>query len=211
MVVAKSSKFKQGSVLLQKDSFEAKLRRQAKILLSLQSIVILAGLYFGRTLFFNSELDHKSENVIGAELTASHILLCIEMFLAWGYQANRSANRSKMEHLLNFSPIARKSDQIILGLVPMCEGMLKSISLQYPEIGKKFLEGRLGRKDRELVMDCIQSYFKEHSNEAKKVVNLLTAVHAPQDVIDRFVAKYVPDTLSFRMAQKLARRERKDA
>jgi hypothetical protein len=111
----------------------------------------------------------------------------------------------RLKKLLNDENLRADIDRELVKMAPMLQDMLKNISKNYPETGKKLLENNLSEKDSKLIIEFMRVYLKAHPKDARQFVNLLSAAQMPQDLIDRFIAEFVSDTISFRMAQDMSK------
>ena len=121
-----------------------------------------------------------------------------------GYDKDYSKYENRLKQLMQDEKVSADINRELVRLAPVLENMLKAISEKYPETGKKLLENKLSEQDATQIADFMRKYLKEHPNNANQFVNLLTVTQAPQKIIDKFVAEYVPGTITFNIAQKMA-------
>ena len=130
--------------------------------------------------------------------------LMVTIFGFAGYDKNYSEYENRLKELMQDEKVSEDINRELVRLAPVLENMLKAISEKYPETGKKLLENKLSEQDASQIADFMRNYLKAHPNYANQFVSLLTVTQTPQEIIDKFVAEYVPGTITFNMAQKLA-------
>lgn len=69
--------------------------------------------------------------------------------------------------------------------------------------------GELTDENAERISRSVRQYLLANPDEVRKFVNVLTVAEVPQDVIDSYIMQYVPDTISFSMAQKMVKQKGK--
>ena len=111
--------------------------------------------------------------------------------------------KERLEKLLQDENLRADIERELAKTAPMMQDMMRKISEEYPETGKKMLENNLSEQDSKLILEFMRAYMKTHQKDARQFVNVMSAAQMPQDLIDRFIAEYVSDTISFNMAQGL--------
>jgi len=119
------------------------------------------------------------------------------------YHPDYAEYKERLEKLLQDEKLRADIERELAKTAPMMQDMMRNISEEYPEIGKKMLENNLSEQDSKLILEFMRAYMKAHPKDARQFVNLMSATQMPQDLIDRFIAEYVSDTISFNMAQGL--------
>ena len=117
--------------------------------------------------------------------------------------------KGEISELLKSKTVDANFNHELVRLAPMMQNISKQIVEKNPSIAKRLMQNDLTDKDAEKVTEFVRKYLLTHPDDARKFVNLLTVADVPQDVIDAYIAQYVPDTLSFNMAQKLMKNREK--
>ena len=94
----------------------------------------------------------------------------------------------------------------LVRLAPVFQTMIKQIAAKNPEISKSLRNGDVDAWNVDKVADAVREYLTKHPDDARKFVNLFTVAGVPQEAIDFYIATYVPDTLSFSMAQQIMKK-----
>lgn len=205
----KVSKFERGKVMLADEALEDQLKeiKEKKVNTTFNGYLMLL---FGTLLTIspavsgriNDGLERRLFVTVGAIISFWGVLANITGLIK--YKEDYSEYENRLKQLMQNEKVGADINRELVKLAPLVEDMLKAISEKYPETGKKLLENKLSEQDATQIADFMRKYLKEHPNNANQFVNLLTVTQAPQEIIDKFVAEYVPGTITFNMARNLA-------
>jgi hypothetical protein len=205
----KVNKFEQGKITLADEALEDQLKeiKEKKVNTTFNGYLMLL---FGILLTIspavsgriNDGLERRLFVTVGAIISFWGVLAIITGLIK--YKEDYSEYENRLKQLMQNEKVGADINRELVKLAPLVEDMLKAISKKYPETGKKLLENKLSEQDATQIADFMRKYLKEHPNNANQFVNLLTVTQAPQDLIDKFVAEYVPGTITFNMARNLA-------
>ncbi len=92
-------------------------------------------------------------------------------------------------------------------LEPLYRSMEGKIFREYPEASRKAKSWGIIDEDFMAYIKYVKQYLTTHPDDAKKIIGILESVGLPQELIDMYIDEYVPDTISFAMAQKMAKTE----
>lgn len=92
-------------------------------------------------------------------------------------------------------------------LLPLYRSMEGNVFREYPEASTKAKDWGLIDKAFEEYIKYTKQYLTTHPADAKKIISILEDVGLPQELIDKYIDEYVPDTMSFAMANQMKGKE----
>ena len=111
--------------------------------------------------------------------------------------------RNMVERITFDKKLAEKLNAELIKIAPVLKSMAKFISAKSEKLGEKLLNGEVSDKDAEMLAMSMDEYLRSHPKDAKKFLAVLDAAQLPQDAIDKYIIEYVPDTISFNIAQEV--------
>jgi len=226
MVVKKSKKTatkkgtkydEKSSLLLGKKALESRMQRRAKRdnahKKRVNTAIILCAPLFASWMaaqMADTVADVVNENTkleiaLGIYGLAAVASIFLAMALEPLYSKQEAADdfAAEISELLKNKTADATVNRELVRLAPVFQTMTKQIALKNPEVSKSLMNGDVDAWNVDMVANAVREYLTKHPNDARKFLNLFTVAELPQQVIDFYIATYVPDTLSFSMAQKI--------
>ena len=213
----KTTKYSKASLLLKEKALESRMQSRAKRDM-FHKKTVNAAIIMGAPLLLTWGVAQVSSNVREAvnENTKLEIALMIYTLVTAAvamlamvsdpFVSKKEAKArfwGEISELLKNKTLDADFNRELIRLAPMMQNISKQIAEKNPSIAKRLMQNDLTDKDADKVAEFMRKYLLSHPDDARKFVNVLTVAELPQDMIDAYIAQYVPDTLSFNMAQKL--------
>ena len=215
----KTERYEDATLLLNEGSLEAKMeRRQTRR--SFHRGAVAATAVLGLPLLFSWGVSVVSPNFNEAvnENTKLEIAFWVDVVITFvvfmlallskPWSSKKGTEKEFMDRiskLLRDKTLDGRFNSELARLAPVMQEFSRQVLKENPALARRLTQNPLGRGDSEEVARLMVEYFLARPKDALKFANVLTVAGVPQNVIDLFYAKCVPDTLSFNMAQKLAK------
>lgn len=220
--VKKVKKYNDAALMVKSDALESRMQARAKkdklhhnntklaIILCVPLFATWVAAHasdkFGDALNENSKLE-IALGMYGL-VAAATALLAIATSPIYSKEEVDAKFAKKISKLLQNKQLDARLNSELVRLTPVFQNMTKQIAEKNPRIAKTLSTGNIEALDSDKVAQAVRGYLKSNPEDARKFLNLLTVADLPQDVIDFYIAQYIPDTLSFSMAQKLVAKEK---
>lgn len=221
--ITKATKYKEASMLLKGGALESRMQRRAKkekkhkntvnaaLILWAPLLVAWGGAQMSEDVRDVINDNPKVEIVLGIYGMISAVAAFMALATAPIY-SNEEASvqfKNQIAELLSKKTLEPALNRELIRLAPVFQNMSKYIFDKHNMTGTEIMRGELTNENAERISRSVRQYLLANPDEARKFVNVLTIAEVPQDVIDSYIMQYVPDTISFSMAQKMMKQKEK--